>query len=226
VRSLFSVALFAILASPGIAQLDSNTITVSASRQYYVAPDQVSIGVCVDTGPDVTLDQVLTALQPASISAANFLDVYATGTGIGASCSLGVGPVNALEWSFAIDEPFASMKDTLRLLAGLQTTFALQKSSFTLTFGPQGVKASPSQPCKMQDLIADAHAQALLLADAAGFGVGPVVSLSNVSPSQPTISYNIAAFAVGISFGIRQLINIAQVPQCVAVVKFRLLPRT
>jgi hypothetical protein len=236
-RRSFFAALIAILAPAAFAQLDSNTITVSASRAIYVQPDQIAIGVYVDTGLDARLDQVLAAVQPAGLSATNFSSVYPTFSS--GSGSISSGPPDGLEWAFTIYAPFASMKDTLKLLASVQQTVAKQTFGITLTFGLQGLQVSPqaqaAQACNTQDLMRDARAQALALANAAGFGIGPVVALSDgsglaatsigaVAPSA-TVAY-LVDFSSFSSFRIGQdgIINsiLTSRPTCEIVVKFRL----
>jgi uncharacterized protein YggE len=249
-RSFFAV-LVVILAPVAFAQLDSNTITVSASRAIYVQPDQIAIGVFVDTGLDVTLDQVLAAVQPAGISASNFSSVYPAynllsgllNSGPISTGPISIGSVGGLEWAFTVNVPFASMKDTLNLLASVLQTLAKQPLGMTLTFGPQGLQVSPqaqaAQACNTPNLMADARSQALALANAAGFGVGSVVALSDGSGSTvprvsiaslvPTSVASLTSILGGLriapSFGVSSVPSSLAIPSptvCSIVVKFRL----
>jgi hypothetical protein len=251
------LVLATIFASCVFAQLDSNTITISASRAIYVQPDEIAIGVYVDTGPDVTLDQVLAVLQPAGITSGNFSSVYpvvnillgglgvtgATGAS-GATGPIAFVPQDGLEWAFTINVTFASMKNQLNQLASVQKTLALKPGTI-LSFGPQGLHTSTAalatQPCRTLDLMNDARAQALALANAAGFSIGPVVAMSDggaisirgslpqtISPS-PIYSPLPAGSAFPVfsflSFG--STINNVLTPSpstCAIVVKFRLMP--
>src|SRR5690349_6776667 len=85
-------------------QLDSNTVTVTASRNRSLQPDSAVFGVLVETGFDPGLDDVAAALAGSGITAANFTDV---------SSSLGLfltDPVtqsgqSRMEWTFSLQVP-------------------------------------------------------------------------------------------------------------------------
>ena len=62
-----------ILSVPAaFGQLDSNSVTVSATRSMTQQPDQVLFGVTVQSGLNTSLDDVVAALQGSGITAANF----------------------------------------------------------------------------------------------------------------------------------------------------------
>ena len=74
----FGLIVFASLA---FGQLDSNSVTVTASRGVSVQADQAVFGVFVDSGLNTSLDDVLAALQGSGITVANFSGVTKVSTG-------------------------------------------------------------------------------------------------------------------------------------------------
>ena len=71
-----SVRGFSLLFSPlAFGQLDSNSITVTASRNASLQPDQAVFAVSVQSGISASLDDVLAALQGSGITAANLSSV-------------------------------------------------------------------------------------------------------------------------------------------------------
>lgn len=213
-----AVRILAVLLAPAaFAQLDSNTIAVTASRTIFVPPDQVNILVDVNTGLSTTLDQVLAALQPAGITAADFAST---------STTLPSGPLadlpGGIDWSFATQVPFTGMKEAIQRLSALQKTLASGTSGMALNFTVNGAQTSAqavaAQSCRKVDLIADARAQALKLATAAGFGLGGVVAASD--SGAPAAAYTIASFGVA-TFSVFQ--PSPGPTACSISVKFRLL---
>src|ERR1039457_2549508 len=82
---------FALVMSASLAfgQIDSNAVTVTASRNANLQPDQVLFGVGVTSGLNVSLDDVVAALAGSGITVANFSSVIpepasaaTTGSGI------------------------------------------------------------------------------------------------------------------------------------------------
>jgi hypothetical protein len=228
-RSL-PLTLLVLCAPVAFAQLDSYTITVTASRVTYVQPDQISIAVSIDTDLGATFDQVLKLAQMAGVVATDFSAVYAISNNPSSSGSYSNGPPTGFEWVFFPNVPFASLKDTLNLLTKARTAIAQQNPGTTLSFDIQGVQTSPqalaAQTCKAQDLMTDARAQAIAVSGAAGFGVGSVVALSDAS-SLPGIAYVGSAPASPTLSrpGFMTLGSVIQdvlPPRCAIVVKFRL----
>jgi uncharacterized protein YggE len=170
------LALFFALSAVGFAQLDTNVITVAASRQLNVQPDQVTMFVTVTTNQDRTLDNVLAALPPI-ITAANFTGVSGYGTG-------------HVQWAFSLTVPITNLTGMLALLH----TAASQRA-YTIDYFVQGSSASAqaaaAQQCPYPALIADARAQAGKLASAAGVTLGPIVSLvqGGADGSAPAVLY-------------------------------------
>jgi hypothetical protein len=183
-----------------LAQLDSNTLTVTASRTSNPEPDQAVFLVTVESGLATPLGDVLAALQGSGITLANF-------SGVGGSASLSlISPVPgnlvtlpqpSIGWAFRLPVPLGSTKDTVAALTRLQQSIAQSKNGLTLSFQIQGTQVSPqarqSQACVWSDLIADARAQAQKTAGSAGF---TVVSILSMSGSTSVCSVT-AKFAVG-----------------------------
>ena len=159
------------------AQVTPNSVTVTASRNTNLQPDQVVFSVTVSTPVDATRDDVIAALQGSGITLANFGSVQ--------SIQVLNGRVldTALQWFFTLPAPLTNMKATIGLLTAVQKSMAQNKPTFTMSFGVSGLQVSPqaqqSQPCVLPDLVADARAQAQKLAGAAGATVGAVMAISN-----------------------------------------------
>src|ERR1700730_7421267 len=67
--------LLILSVSAAFAQLDSNSVTVTATRSMTQQPDQVLFGVTVQSGLNTSLDDVVAALQGSGITSANFSGV-------------------------------------------------------------------------------------------------------------------------------------------------------
>ncbi len=190
-RSSIAV-LVALLSTSMLApaqQLDSNSITVSASRSLASAqPDQIVFTVLVNAPPSVGLTEVLAAVQSLGVTAANFASVNTNQ----ASIILNPLPPNQLpvlgtviEWSFNLTVPVAKVKETVTALTNTQKSIGQNNSGLTLSFRVQttqlSAQALQSQPCSVPDLLTDARAQAQKLADAAGLNLGAVLAVSGAT---------------------------------------------
>jgi len=160
-------------------QLDSNTVTVTASASTNVQPDQVVFGVYVSSGLSTSLDDVLAALKTSGITAANFSGVATNSTLVGT----GSLPQPSLQWAFGLPVPFAQMKATVTMLTALEQSIGQANSGLTLSFQVSGTEASAallaSQSCSLVQLIANATTQAQQLANAAGLSIGPILAMSS-----------------------------------------------
>ncbi len=149
------------------AQLDDNTITVTASRPVSVQPDQAVIGITVGTGTNATLDDVLATLKNVGITAANLTSVDTSE----------LSPTNPVEWQFTIFVPLPSLNSTLATLASIH-----QNVGYYI----QSTQVSPSlqaaNPCTYPALLSDAQKQAQAFAQAAGATIGPIVAISDQPP--------------------------------------------
>lgn len=214
---------FIISASLAFGQLDSNSVTVTASRSMSLQPDQVVFGVFVNSGVDATLDDVVAALQGSGIGIANFTGVSTPqfqlqfGTG-----QTPAPPLPTLQWAFGLPVAFSKMKDTVAALASLQASIPKKNTGLSLTFTVQGTQVSQqaqqSQTCSNADLLADARAQAKKLADAAGLIVGTILAVSSSTSSAVSIS-----LTPGFSFSPFYSTSIPYFsPPCSMTVKFAL----
>jgi hypothetical protein len=162
--------LFLVLLLPCVpawAQLQTDTITITAARQLSHQPDQIVFTVQVVVPETASLDDVLAALPGTGITAANLAGVSSYLNG-------------QLAWNFTLAAPISEASATTKLLVGL-----VQQSKRMVSFFLQGTQVSQglrrSQPCSQASLVADALAQAQTLAAAAGFTVGPVLAVSDGS---------------------------------------------
>jgi hypothetical protein len=218
VMTLRTLTLFVIFAALVFGQLDSNSITVSSSRNTNLQPDQVVFSVYVDTTPDVGLDGVLDALQPAGVTTANFASVATAYVPTGS-----LAPRFPLEWSFALPVPFAKMKETTAMLSNLQQTVIQTNSSLIILFSVQGTQIAPqtqqSQSCVLTDVLSDAKAQAQKLADAAGLALGGILALSGSTSTTVSSSVLAPGTYIGRSFS-SLTSNAFYLPPCSVSVKF------
>ena len=208
-RKLSLVLLLAGLRMFG--QLQTDTITITATRQVTLQPDQLVLNVQVLAPETAGLDDVLAKIPGLGITSSNLTSVSSLNAG-------------RFEWDFRLDVPFSQIATTMALLTKLA-----QQSSQTVTFYAQGTQVSQalqqSQPCSQANLISDAQKQAASLAAAAGFSVGPVLAVSDGSFSpvgSSAIFEAVGAFAVAGFLTIAPGIAPAPPTTCTAVVKFQL----
>jgi hypothetical protein len=209
-------------ASLGLAQ---HSLTITASRSSPAQPDQVVIGVNVNSGMTTGLDDVLAALQGSGLTAANLSSVYTQTVYVGSQTQ------QALQWTFSLSIPFSQMKDTLASLASLQKKLGQKGNGLTMAFAVQSTQVSPqllaSQQCPIPGLLADARTQAQKLADAAGFFLGPVTALSSggfVTGTIPTAVSRVGTFGgiAVVPYASFLLGSVQSGPNCSATVTFRL----
>ncbi|MBZ5609108.1 MAG: SIMPL domain-containing protein [Acidobacteriia bacterium] len=208
-RKFWPILLLLSALEPVFGQLETDTVTITASRQVALVPDQAVFFVTVTTGEDAGLDQALALVQGTGITAANLNSVYSYERG--------------LQWSFTLAVPFSKIASTIAALTGGQ-----KGTSRAVDFTIQGTQVSDearqSQPCKTADLISDAQTQAQKLADSAGFTIGPVLALSDAGTSP--VPNAVAAFSFIAFYPVVGILYSTQPPpspiNCAATVKFRL----
>jgi hypothetical protein len=173
-----AIALWLVFCSVAFGQLESNSITVSASNNASLQADQADFSIVVQSSLTTSLDNVLTALQGSGITAANLSNVdtiqqYANGS----TSSL------ALLWTFSLPVPLMNTKTIIASLTTLQQTIGAQNSGLTLSFAIAGTQVSPqlaqSQPCSFSSLITSATTQAQSLAAAGGLTLGSITALAS-----------------------------------------------
>jgi uncharacterized protein YggE len=171
------VPLILLSASLAVAQTTPNSITVTATRNLTVQPDQVQFQVSVTSPLTSSRDDVIAAVQGAGITLANFTSMYTTQQYVNGQY------VTSLQWNFNLTAPLTNMKGTVDTFTGLQMSLSKAGAGFSLSFSVQGLQISPqaqqAQPCSLAGLISDARSQAQKIANAAGATVGPVLALTN-----------------------------------------------
>jgi hypothetical protein len=220
-----------ILSAPGaFAQLDSNSVTVTAARSTTPQADQVLFGVTVQSGLNTSLDDVVAALQGSQITAANFSEVTTAAISFAILSPTQPPPTTVapmLQWTFALPVPLAKIKDTITTLTALQKSIAQQNNGLTLSFNVQGTRVSTqlqqSQACPTTDLLADAQAQAQKLASAAGLSLGAILAMSS-GASVPNVVGNVVPAVTAGGF-VSTLVSPSPIfpSTCSMTVKFSLL---
>lgn len=164
--------ILAVFISAGLnaADLDNNTVTVTASRTINVQPDQVSFYVDVITAQAVGLDDVLSALKGTGISATDLNSVYGESN-------------ETSRWSFLLLVPFSAMTARIAALNQIQAKLLQPDGSPALTFTLNGAQVSAearaAQACPLPALVADARKQADAMAAAAAMRTGAITVISD-----------------------------------------------
>ena len=206
--------LIFFLALPAFAQLETNILTISATRQINLQPDQALFSLTVSSGTSASLDQVVAELSGLSITAANLSGVDNSDP-------------STLQWTFTLAAPLTSVSGTIASLTKVQQTIGQNSSGLSLAFNLNGTQVSTqlqqSQPCSTSDLIADATAQAQKLASAAGLTLGAVLKVSNANPPSVQASYSFLGY-----FEVGAFVSSLVIPTppvtCSLTVQFQLLP--
>lgn len=200
--------------------MDSNSITVSASNNATLQPDQAVFSVSVTAPLTTGLDDVLTALAGSGITAANLSGVSTQGI---YSVLGGAGtqiPPPMLVWTFSLTAPLANTKATVASLTTLQQNIAKANNGLTLSFSIVGTQVSQqlaqSQTCSLSSLITSATTQAQALAAAAGLQLGAILALST------STSNTLATSQVFASGPYVSTIYNSVPPPCAITVKFNI----
>lgn len=187
-RTLVFFSIFA--ASTAFAQLDSNSVTVTSSKNATTTIDQANYTISINTNATTTLDQVVASLQALGITAANLSNISNT------TSYLGNNTVQArLNWGFSWPTPIAKAKDTVTQLLATQAAIKQNQPDWSFSFSSYSTYSGQNQappPCPSADLLADAKAQAQKLADTAGLALGQVLALSGSTTSSCSITVKFA----------------------------------
>jgi hypothetical protein len=216
-RKAFPISILLSFVSLVSAQTDSNSITVIASRNTNLPADQIVFAVSVSSGFNASFEDVLGALQGSGITLANFTGVNSPPQYF-IAMPVATTPVfpPTVQWSFTLPAPLSKIKDTVSTLTTVQQNVAKKNNGLSVSFQVQGPQVSPqaqqSQTCALQDLIADARAQAQKLADAAGLGVGVILAMSSATSGATATTAGLSSFLIGV----------APLPNCTLTVKFAL----
>jgi uncharacterized protein YggE len=164
-----------------IGQPGPNSITITATRTSTTPLDQALVGINVTSGLTAGLDDITAALTGVGITGAAFTGINTTT--IYVTNGNQTVPQSALQWSFTLTAPLASLKSVLASLVATQQAIAKQNSGLTLSFGVQGAQLSAqalqAQLCSQSDLVSDARTQAQKVAVAAGVTAGTILSISD-----------------------------------------------
>lgn len=192
-----------VCASLAVAQNSSNSITVTASQNANLTPDQAIFSISVQSDTNTSLNDVLTALQGSGLTAANFSgvntpEVFNPGTGATANMYI--------DWNFTLDAPLTSTTATVAALATLQQKLTQNSPPLSLSFTVQGTQISAqqqqSQTCSISGLLANAQSQAQTLANAGGLNLNSILSISGSTPSSGscalTVTYSVASVPLGL----------------------------
>jgi uncharacterized protein YggE len=202
-------ALLFLTTVSAFAQLDDNTITITATRQVTLQPDQIVFSVSVLAPQAAGLNDVLALLPGTGITGANLGEVYSNSP-------------NALQWYFTLANSFSEASATVKLLTQLES-----QSKGAVSFYVRGMQVSQalqqSQPCSQAALVADGRNQAQMLASAAGLTVGPVLAVSDGSGIRSAMPTAVRGYVFAGTFVSLISTPLPTTPTtCTAVVKFQL----
>jgi uncharacterized protein YggE len=219
-RKSAAIFLALLFCSVAFAQLDSNSITVSASTNATLQPDQVVFSVSVGSSINTGLDDVLAALQGSGITAANLSGVSTQGQTIATLGSMPPTPAPTLTWSFTLPAPLANTKATVTSLTTLQQNIAKLNNGLTMSFSIVGTQVSQqlvqSQTCSLSGLITAATTQAQNLAAASGLTLGAILALSSSTSNSAFTPTNVISGPGYVS----TIPGSAVPPPCAITVKF------
>ena len=182
-------------------QIESNSVTVTAARTVNLQPDQASFTVTVNTPVSASPNDVIAALQGSGIGIANLVSV-------GPSNVLRIGdftpPVPfmaTLDWNFSVTVPFTTMKTAFAALAAVANSVKQNNKDFTGRFAFSGAGVSQAaldaaRQTVLPDLIADAKNRAKQITDAAGLGLGAILSISELSTAPLLTSSTTPGFTI------------------------------
>jgi hypothetical protein len=177
-----------ISSSLAIAQVDSNSVTVTAYRTTPVPADQAIYDVSVTAPLATSIDDVLAVVRPAGIGVANFINVYTIQSS---------DNTTLLQWKFTLTASLTNTTATVATLANLQSTVAKNSPGFAVMFSLQGTTASPqalrSLSCSLPDLLNDVKAKAQTMATAAGRFVSGLVALATNVSTPPGVACSVTA---------------------------------
>jgi len=153
--------LFFAAACAAFAQLDTNVITVTASRQMNVPPDQAYIAVTFPAGDTQTLN-----LLSQSFPITNLTNTPGPGA-------------DQQQWAFTF---VVAVQDLTKTISSLHAMASENKSiSYYVQGTTTSAQASAAQQCPYPTLINDAREQAAKLATAAGMTLGQIVSMAQTN---------------------------------------------
>jgi uncharacterized protein YggE len=194
--SLVFWAMAAIV--PTLAQTDS--IAVSALKTVELTPDEITFNLGIGTDPEVSLDQVLAAMQTLSLAATDLVGIGSQQLGPSVSQT-------RIIYQFAFTIPFAKFKETndkittvRRSLAGAVP--AMDVLSLSIVINPTDAARDQAFQTALPDLIADARRRADRLAKAAGLTVGGITGLNEILAPTTGISSSFGPISLRTTVGV------------------------
>ena len=195
------ISAFLLSAARAFAQLDSNSVTVSASQNAAAQADSAYFSVNVFSSVNASLADVQAALQGSPISAPDFTGINGVGL-ISNPFPTSVPQPQGIQWRFALTVPLSKIKDTSALLTSLQKSIVQNNSGLTLSFSLQGTQVSAqaqqSVTCSVTDLLSDARTQAPKIAEASVLTLGPILAISGSTSPAPvcfiTVKFGLVRF--------------------------------
>ena len=186
-RKSIVIVLPLVFRSLAFGQLDSNSITVSASNNTNLQPDQAVFSVIVQSGLTTGLDDVVNALAGTGITAANF-------SSVSTQINYNVAALStSLQWVFSLTAPLANTKGTVASLTTFEQNIAKANNGLALSFSIVGTQVSQqlaqSQTCSFPALITSATTQAQSLAAAGGVTLGSILALSSSTSNYVSSPY-------------------------------------
>ncbi len=151
----------------------SNTITITASQTNTVTPDQALVAIGVVSGLTTGLDNITGALETAGVSNPTF-----TGVSTVVTYDQNGNPQSALEWSFTLTAPLATLGAELGQLNTVAQTLQSQNTGLQMGFAVEESYASQPPSCSQPALLALAQTQAQQVAAAAGHQAGILLNIS------------------------------------------------
>jgi hypothetical protein len=166
-----------LTAVAAFAQTAPRTISIAASRNLTLLPDQVIYQVIVRTAATASLDDALAPLAGTPLTAANL-----TRAGNFNSFNPLLSGVADLYWTFEWITPLSNIKGANAMLSRAMQQAEQRSGAGSFTYEASRVQISEAaarQACDSTALVNDARTEAGRIASAAGVGVGSVISISD-----------------------------------------------
>jgi hypothetical protein len=178
-----SVALaLLLLCAPVFGQTDAIAVTVS--QTVALSPDEITFTLGVLTDLDVSLDQVLQAVQPLGLAASDLLSLNTQQYGPNPSQTQRV-------YVFGFTTAYSKFTEANGKISALRRTLstntpAMDLQLYSLSIAPSSASREQARQAALSQLFADAKQRASSLAAAAGVSLGAIVGVSD-GESSPTV---------------------------------------
>jgi hypothetical protein len=208
-------AILLLLASAAaFAQLDNDTITITALQPDPGQTYQASVSVCLAAEIGTGLDEVLAPLHGLGISERNLVSA---GGVQGWYCPYTEPSEKPyVWWQFAYSAPLRTIQQTFATLA--QTKASLRPGLYLAYAVERDWSAAPE--CAVPTLLSQARRHAENVAAAAGLRVGAVVALSDGTVDVSYGSVGASASALAAANMITTTVSVAR---CQVIAQFKLL---